>query len=64
MSASNYDVMQEKEVDTTMVWKDFVGLRTHLEGVLESSTQEAVNAHQALQLQVQGTTENITAMEA
>jgi hypothetical protein len=47
-----------------MVWKDFEGLRTHLEGVLESSTQEVVNAHQALQLNVQDTTETIIAMQA
>jgi hypothetical protein len=45
MSASAYDVMQEKDADTPMVWKKFVGLRTHLEGVLESSTQEAVTTH-------------------
>jgi hypothetical protein len=38
MSASDSDVMQKKDVDTPMVWKDFEGLRTHLEAVLESST--------------------------
>jgi hypothetical protein len=32
--------------------------------VLESSTQEAVNSHQALQLKVQGTIETIQAMQA
>jgi hypothetical protein len=48
MSASDYDVMQDKDADTPMVWKDFVGLRNHLEGVLERSTQEAMNAHQEL----------------
>jgi hypothetical protein len=37
MSSSAYDVMQEKEADTPVVWTDFVGLRTHLEGVLENS---------------------------
>jgi hypothetical protein len=26
MSASDYDVMQEKEADAPVVWKDFVGL--------------------------------------
>jgi hypothetical protein len=64
MSASDYDVMQDKDADTPMVWKDFVGLCNHLEGVLESSTQKAVNAHQELQLQVKGTTKNIIAMQA
>jgi hypothetical protein len=64
MSTSDYNVMQEKDADTPVVWKDFVGPRNHLEGVLESSTIEAVNAHQALQLQVQGITENVTAMQA
>jgi hypothetical protein len=48
MSASYYDVMQKKDADTLVVWKDFEGLRTHLEGVVEISTQEAINAHQAL----------------
>jgi hypothetical protein len=64
MSASDYDVMQKKDADTPVVWKDFQGLCTHLEGMLESSTQEDVNAHQALQLKVQDTTETITAMQA
>jgi hypothetical protein len=32
--------------------------------VLENSTQEVVATHQKLQLQVKGTTENITAMQA
>jgi hypothetical protein len=44
----DYDVMHDKDADTPVVWKDFVGLHNHLEGVLESSTQEAVNAHQEL----------------
>jgi hypothetical protein len=39
-------------------------MRTHLEGVLERSAHKGVNAHQALQLQVQGTTENVAAMKA
>jgi hypothetical protein len=56
MSASDYDVMQDKDADTPMVWNDFVELHNHLEGVLESSTQEALNAHQELQVQVKGTT--------
>jgi peptidoglycan hydrolase CwlO-like protein len=47
-----------------MVWTDFVELRNHVEGVFESSTQEAMNAHQELQFQVKGTTKNITAMQA
>jgi hypothetical protein len=64
MSPSGADVMQEKETDTPVVWNDLEGLRTHLEGVLERSTHEGVNAHQALQLQVQGTTKNVTAMQA
>jgi hypothetical protein len=64
MSSSAYDVMQEKEADTPVVWTDFVGLRTHLEGVLENSPQEAVNAHQTLQLKLQGTTETVQAMQA
>jgi hypothetical protein len=63
MSPSGYDVMQEKEDDTPVVWKDFVGLCTHLDGVLEHSTQEVMDAHQQLQLQVKGTSENITAMQ-
>jgi hypothetical protein len=56
--------MQDKDADKPVVWKDFVGLHNHLEGVLESSTQEVVDAHQQLQLQVKDTTENITAMQA
>jgi hypothetical protein len=48
MSPSGADVMQEKETDTPVVWNDLEGLRTHLEGVLERSTHEGVNAHQAL----------------
>jgi hypothetical protein len=48
MSTSGYDVMQEKDGDTPVVWTDFVGLRTHLEGVLERSTADAMNAHQQL----------------
>jgi hypothetical protein len=64
MSPSDSDVMQEKEADTPVVWNDLEGLHTHLEGVLERSAHEGVNAHQALQLQVQGTTENVAAMQA
>jgi hypothetical protein len=56
--------MHEKEADTPVVWNDLEGLRTHLEGVLERSALEGVNAHQALQLQVQGTTENVATMQA
>jgi hypothetical protein len=56
--------MQEKEADTPMVCSDLEGPRTHLEGVLERSAHEGVNAHQALQLQAQGTTENVAAMQA
>jgi hypothetical protein len=50
MSTSGSDIMQEKEADTLVVWNDLEGLRTHLEGVLERSAHEGVNAHQALQL--------------
>jgi hypothetical protein len=50
MSTSGYDVMQEKDGDTPVVWTDFVGLCTHLEGVLDRSTVDTVNAHQQLQL--------------
>jgi hypothetical protein len=57
-------VLREKDSETHVVWKGFVGLRTHLKGVLERSTQEAVNAHQELQLQVKGTTKNVAAMQA
>jgi hypothetical protein len=64
MSPSGSDVMQEKEADTPVVWNDLDGLRTHLEGVLERSTLEGVNAHQALQLQVQGTATNVAMMQA
>jgi hypothetical protein len=64
MSTSGYDVMQEKDGDTHVVWIDFVGLRTHLEGVLERSTTDAVNAHQQLQFKVQGTADTIQAMQA
>jgi hypothetical protein len=63
VSASDYDVMQKKDADTHVVWKDFDDMRTHVEGVLESSTQEAVNVHQALQLKVHDNTENIIAMQ-
>jgi hypothetical protein len=59
MSPSGSDLMQEKEADTPVVWNDLEGVRTHLEGVLECSALEGVNAHQALQLQVQGTAENV-----
>jgi hypothetical protein len=56
--------MQEKDGDTLVVWTDFLGLRTHLEGVLERSTADAVNAHQQLQFKVQGTTDTVQAMQA
>jgi hypothetical protein len=62
MSPSGSDMMQEKEADTPVVWNDLEGLRSHLEGVLERSAHEGVNAHQALQLQVQGTAENVATM--
>jgi hypothetical protein len=64
MSPNGSDVMQEKEANTPVVWNDLEGLRTHLEGVLECSAHEGVNGHQALQLQVQGTTENVATMQA
>jgi hypothetical protein len=48
MSTSGYDVMQEKDGDTLVVWTDFVGLRTHLDGVLECSTVDTLNAYQQL----------------
>jgi hypothetical protein len=51
--------MQEKDADIPVVWTDFVGLRTHLEGVFASSTQGAMTAYQALQLQ-----ETVQAMQA
>jgi hypothetical protein len=54
MSTSGSDIMQEKEADTLVVWNDLEGLRTHLKGMLERSAHEGINAHQALQLQVQG----------
>jgi hypothetical protein len=60
MSPSGSDFMQEKEADTPVVWNDLEGLRTHLEG--ERSALEGVNAHQALQLQVQGTAANVATM--
>jgi hypothetical protein len=47
-----------------VVWNDLEGLRTHLEGVLGRSALEGVNAHQALQLQVQGTAANVATMQA
>jgi hypothetical protein len=40
MSTSGYDVMQEKDGDTPVVWIDFVELHTHLEGVLDRSTTD------------------------
>jgi hypothetical protein len=64
MSPSRSDMMQEKETDTPVVWNDLEGLRSRLEGVLEHSAHEGVNAHQALQLQVQGTAENVATMHA
>jgi hypothetical protein len=64
MSPSGSNVMQEKEADTPVVWNNLEGLCTHLEGVLECSAHERVNAHQALQLQVQGTVENVATMQA
>jgi hypothetical protein len=64
MSSSGSDMMQEKEADTPVVWNDLEGMCTHLEGVLERSAHEGVNAHQALQLQVQGTAENVSTMQA
>jgi hypothetical protein len=64
MSPSGSDMMQEKEADTPVVLNDLEGLCTHLEGVLEHSAHEGVNAHQALQLQVQGTIENVSTMQA
>jgi hypothetical protein len=64
MSPSGSDLMQEKEANTPMVWNDLEGLRAHLEGVFERSALEGVNAHQALQLQVQGTVENVATMRA
>jgi hypothetical protein len=51
MSTSGYDVMQEKDGDTPVVWTDFVGLRTHLEGVLDRSTADAVTATSATPVQ-------------
>jgi hypothetical protein len=51
--------MQEKDGDTPVVWTDFVELRTHLEGVLEHSTADTVNAHQQLQFKVQETTDTV-----
>jgi hypothetical protein len=39
-------------------------MRTLLEGVLERSALEGVNAHRALQLQVQGTATNVATMQA
>jgi hypothetical protein len=48
MSPSGSDMMQEKEADTPVVWNNLEGLRTRLEGVLERSAHEGVNAHQAL----------------
>jgi hypothetical protein len=62
MSPSGSDMMQETEADTPMVSNDLEGLRTHLEGVLERSAHEGINAHQALQLQVHGTAENVATM--
>jgi hypothetical protein len=64
MSPSGSDFMQEKEADTPVVWNDLEGLRTHLEGVLERSALEGMNAHQALQLQVQGTAANVAMIKA
>jgi hypothetical protein len=49
---------------TPVVWTDFVGLRTHLEGVLDRSTADAVNAHQQLRFKVQGTADTVQAMQA
>jgi hypothetical protein len=45
MPPSGSDVMQEKEANTLVVRNDLEGLRTHLEGVLEHSAHESVNAH-------------------
>jgi hypothetical protein len=56
--------MQEKDGDTPIVWTDFVGLCTHLEGVLDHSTADAVTAHQQLQFKVQGTADTVQAMQA
>jgi hypothetical protein len=64
MSTSGYDVMQEKDGDTPVVWTDFVGLRTHLKGLLDRSTADAMTAHQQLQFKVQGTADTVQAMQA
>jgi hypothetical protein len=45
MSPSGSDMMHENEADTPVVWNHLEGLRTHLEGVLERSAHEGVNAH-------------------
>ena len=64
MSSSDEVVMQKKDDNTTVTWREYEALRDHLTGVINRSTENIDADIQAMQMKVEATETTVTNMQA